>query len=119
MSKLCQAPGCTNPVDPSDPSAKVTQKFCSNRCGVRTRVARYRAKHRRSSPPPDGGGDVYGTMAGVVEYEPGADKMGRIGYSVKSGKKKRPQSVPAQEPLFPASFTSKNPTAGGLGNVAA
>jgi hypothetical protein len=93
-------------------------------------MARYRRrKHRRpGSPPspegPNGGGGIYGTLVGVVEYEPGSDNVLRKKYSDNSGKRKKdkklPQSVPNQAPInFPASVTQQNPTAGGLGNVAA
>jgi len=68
MSRICEAPDCQKPFEPTDPATAVTQKFCSIRCGTRARVARYRARHngKQLSPPPGGpGGGLHPAYEGL------------------------------------------------------
>lgn len=114
MSRICEAAGCENSFEPLDPS----RRFCSRRCAVRTRVARYRARHRNNgspapppqAPPPGGGpgGGVHPAYMGEGLSIAQDDRLPVI------GPKKRPaKSVPTPLPMFP-----ENPRAGGLSDAA-
>lgn len=113
MSRICEAPDCQKPFDPTDPSTAVTQKFCSERCATRVRVARCRARKRGMLPPPPGGGGpdgggLYATVGGAAEYHPDGFVSDKNGYSVKPAGRKpsRSASQPSnphtafQRPLF-------------------